>query len=122
MSTETRPSSRYAKCAPGTRVRPTSALSPAGGSQERVAEKARPVDAWLDWRAACQALGLSKSQFYRLVGAGELPAYRFGKRKAVRVRQSALRAFLHAHRLDADELDPFDAYETEGFLGLPHLG
>lgn len=34
----------------------------------------------LNWQQACKLLGCSKSQFYRLVNNGELPAYRLGRR------------------------------------------
>lgn len=34
----------------------------------------------LNWQQACQILGCGKTQFYRLVNAGRLTAYRVGHR------------------------------------------
>ena len=34
----------------------------------------------LNWQRACQVLGCSKTQFYRLVNKGRLAAYRVGQR------------------------------------------
>lgn len=34
----------------------------------------------LNWKQACEILGCSKSQFYRLINRGQLRGFRIGKR------------------------------------------
>lgn len=42
--------------------------------------EASPDPKRLDWKQACALLGCSRAKFYRMVHAGEITAYRLGKR------------------------------------------
>ncbi|GAB7079565.1 helix-turn-helix transcriptional regulator [Megalodesulfovibrio paquesii] len=48
----------------------------------------------VNWKQACKILECSKSHFYNLVNAGELPAQRSGKVRGVRVLRSDCEKFL----------------------------
>jgi excisionase family DNA binding protein len=61
----------------------------------------------LNWRQACEALGgCSRSHFYNLVNAGELPALRYGKTRGLWVWEADVRAYLARRRLAQDGLTP----------------
>lgn len=55
----------------------------------------------LNWRQACALLGCGKKQFYRLVQAGKLPAYRMqGRMRGLWVYEADCRAL--EQRVDVD--------------------
>lgn len=47
----------------------------------------------LNWQQACKVLGCGKTQFYKLVNNGQLPAFRFGRR-GLWVREADCRKLL----------------------------
>ncbi|AAS97347.1 helix-turn-helix transcriptional regulator [Nitratidesulfovibrio vulgaris] len=57
----------------------------------------------LNWRQACTLLGCSQSHFYNLVNSGEIPSYRHGVVRGVRVLEQDCLNYL-ARRQDEREL------------------
>ena len=46
---------------------------------------------WLRSSQACEVLGVSRVELYRLIDRGELPAYKFGRE--IRLREEDVRRF-----------------------------
>lgn len=64
----------------------------------------------LNWRQACEALGgCSRSHFYNLVNAGQLPGNRYGKTRGLWVWEADVRAYLARQQLARDGLAPDQA-------------
>ncbi len=55
----------------------------------------RRTSEWLTVTEACQRLSLARRALYRLIDAGELPAYRVGH--WIRLRLSDVEAYERAH-------------------------
>lgn len=53
---------------------------------------------WLSTTEAAQRLGLTPRTIYRLIDAGDLPAYRFGR--VIRVRADDLEDFVESCRIE----------------------
>ena len=47
-----------------------------------------------------QILGLSRATVYRLIAEGEFPTVHVGQRKATRIEESAVDAYVQRHRTD----------------------
>ena len=55
------------------------------------------------WQYFCRRLGISKPEFYRKVGSGELaPAYRTGKKKGIRVPAYVADEWLASRLIEVD--------------------
>lgn len=52
---------------------------------------------WLSTKAAAERLGVTPRTLYRLIDAGELPAYKFGR--VIRLRALEVEAFIDASRI-----------------------
>ena len=60
----------------------------------------------LNWAQACKLLGCKKSHFYNLVASGQIPGYRYGRVKGIRVFEQDCQIYLsrkysHLHNVDA---------------------
>ena len=53
---------------------------------------------WLRSSEACEFLGVSRRELYRLIDHGELPAYRFGRQ--IRLRDEDVRRFRDERDVD----------------------
>ena len=62
---------------------------------------------WLTTKEAARHLGIATATLYRLIDAGELPAYRFGR--VIRLQQAEVDAFIEAARIQPGTLDHVDA-------------
>ncbi len=58
---------------------------------------------WLSTAEASEQLGLTVRTLYRLIDAGEVPAYRFGR--VIRLRQPDIDAFVEGSRIAPGSLD-----------------
>jgi excisionase family DNA binding protein len=61
---------------------------------------------WLSTREAADRLGLATRTLYRLIDAGELPAYRFGR--VIRLQQAEVDAFIERSRIQPGTLEQVD--------------
>jgi excisionase family DNA binding protein len=58
---------------------------------------------WLSTKEAARHLGIATATLYRLIDAGELPAYRFGR--VIRLQQAEVDAFIEAARIQPGTLE-----------------
>lgn len=58
---------------------------------------------WLSTRGAAERLGITTRTLYRLIDAGELPAYRFGR--VIRLQEAEVEAFIDRSRIAPGELE-----------------
>ena len=58
---------------------------------------------WLSTKQAAARLGLAEATVYRLVDAGDLPAYRFGR--VIRFQQAEVDDFIQRSRIQPGTLD-----------------
>jgi excisionase family DNA binding protein len=66
---------------------------------------------WLSTKEAARHLGIATATLYRLIDAGELPAYRFGR--VIRLQQAEVDAFIEASRIRPGTLDALDDVEVD---------
>lgn len=71
---------------------------------------------WLSTKAASARLGLTLRTLYRIIDAGQLPAYKFGR--VIRLRQDDVDAFVEASRVHPGDLVHLYP-ETAGTLTRP---
>lgn len=62
---------------------------------------------WLSTKEAARHLGIATATLYRLIDAGELPAYRIGR--VIRLKQHEVDAFIEAARILPGTLEQVDA-------------
>ncbi len=62
---------------------------------------ADPIE-WLSTDKAAKYLGITNRTLYRLIDAGEVPAYKFGR--VIRLKQSDIDAFIEASRVEPGTL------------------
>jgi excisionase family DNA binding protein len=67
--------------------------------------------AWLSTKEAARHLGIATATLYRLIDAGELPAYRFGR--VIRLQQREVDAFIEAARIQPGTLEQAELDRTE---------
>lgn len=65
---------------------------------------------WLSTKEAARHLGIATATLYRLIDAGELPAYRFGR--VIRLQQAEVDAFIEAARIQPGTLDQVDVEDA----------
>ncbi len=61
---------------------------------------------WLGTKEAARYLGITQRTLYKLINAGQLPAYKIGR--VIRVRRDEVDAFLDAARIKPGELEHLD--------------
>ncbi|MTV24536.1 helix-turn-helix domain-containing protein [Nitriliruptoraceae bacterium ZYF776] len=64
---------------------------------------ARDEIVWLSTKEAARRLGIAPSTLYKLIDAGELPAYRFGR--VIRLQQAEVDGFIDQARIKPGTLD-----------------
>jgi excisionase family DNA binding protein len=69
-------------------------------------EVAEDAIRWLSTKEAANHLGIATATLYRLIDAGELPAYRFGR--VIRLQQAEVDAFIEAARIQPGTLEQVD--------------
>ncbi len=62
---------------------------------------ADPIE-WLSTDKAAKYLGITNRTLYRLIDAGEVPAYKFGR--VIRLKQSDINAFIEAAKVQPGSL------------------
>lgn len=62
-----------------------------------------PLDDTLNWEQACRLMECSKSHLYNLINTGELPAFRSGKLRGVKVRRADCERYLKKWRERLEE-------------------
>lgn len=58
---------------------------------------------WLGTAEAARHLGITPRTLYRLIDAGELPAYKFGR--VIRLKQDDIDAFVESSRIEPGTLE-----------------
>lgn len=66
---------------------------------------------WLSTKEAASHLGIATATLYRLIDAGELPAYRIGR--VIRLKQDEVDAFIESARIQPGTLEQVDAEAPE---------
>jgi excisionase family DNA binding protein len=67
---------------------------------------------WLGTKEAARYLGITQRTLYKLINAGQLPAYKIGR--VIRVRRDEVDAFLDTARIKPGELEHLDPDRRPG--------